>query len=123
MATDKKIICPLLGGKCVEDGSVVDGELVACRFWVYVHGRNPQDGSEVKNGDCAIAWMPVLLIENSKVNRETGAAVEGLRNENISAATMLANTMLHVSRQQAILPATEMKTIEECNPSIKERGE
>jgi hypothetical protein len=85
MTKDKKILCPLMGGECIEDGSIKDGELVACRFWIYVHGKNPQTGEEVKNGDCAMAWTPMLLIENSKVNRETGAAVESFRNEMVKA--------------------------------------
>lgn len=86
MAKDAKIICPMMGGKpCIEDGSIVDGELCACRFWVTVQGKHPQTGETVNNGDCAMAWMPVLLIENSKVNRETGAAVESFRNEMVKA--------------------------------------
>ena len=85
MAKDKKILCPLMGGECIEDGSIKDGELVSCRFWVYVYGKNPQTGEDVKNGDCAFAWTPMLLIENSKVNRETGAAVESFRNEMVKA--------------------------------------
>lgn len=82
---DKKILCPLMGGACVEDGAIRDGELVACRFWVTVQGQHPQTGKTISNGDCAMAWTPVLLIENSKVNRETGAAVESFRNEMVRA--------------------------------------
>lgn len=85
MAKDAKILCPLMGGECVEDGSIKDGELVACRFWVIVQGKHPQTGETINNGDCAIAWTPVLMIENSKVNRETGAAVESFRNEMVKA--------------------------------------
>lgn len=86
MAKDAKIICPLMSGKpCIEDGAIVDGELHACRFWVTVQGKHPQTGEIVNNGDCAMAWMPVLMIENSKVNRETGAAVESFRNEMVKA--------------------------------------
>jgi predicted ABC-type ATPase len=85
MAKDAKILCPMMGGECIEDGAVRDGELVACRFWIYVHGKHPQTGEDIRNGDCAIAWQPVLLIENSKVNRETGAAVESFRNEMVKA--------------------------------------
>ena len=82
MAKDAKTICPMMGGKpCVEDGSIVDGELVSCRFWVTVHGMNPQTGETMNQQDCAMAWVPILMIENSKVNRETGAAVESFRNE------------------------------------------
>lgn len=94
MAKDKKILCPLMGGECIEDGSIKDGELVACRFWVYVHGKNPQTGEEIKNGDCAIAWTPVLLIENSKVNRETGSSIESFRNEMVKSNEVSAKIMM-----------------------------
>lgn len=95
MAKDAKIICPMMGGEeCVEDGAVRNGELVKCRFWVHVMGENPQTGETTNNGDCAIAWMPVLLIENSKVNRETGAAVESMRNESVTTGQQLTNAIL-----------------------------
>ena len=70
-----------MGSECIEDGAIRDGELVKCRFWVHVQGKNPQTGETVSNGDCAFCWTPVLLIENSKVGRETGAAIESFRNE------------------------------------------
>jgi len=82
---DKKIICPLSGNKCIEDGDIVDGELVACRFWIHVIGKNPQTGVETDNADCSFAWLPVLMIENSQRQRETGAAVESFRNEMVKA--------------------------------------
>lgn len=86
MAKDVKIICPMMGGKpCVEDGTIIDGELVACRFWITVQGMHPQTGEITNNNDCSFAWMPVLMIENSKVNRETGAAIESFRNEMVKA--------------------------------------
>lgn len=99
MAKNCKIICPMMGGKpCIEDGTVIDGELVACRFWVTVQGKNPQTGQEVNNGDCAIAWMPVLLIENSKVNRETGAAVESMRNESVTTGQQITDALISASQ-------------------------
>ena len=79
-----------MNGPCVEDGALRDGELVKCRFWVAVAGQNPQTGELMNYHDCAMAWMPVLMIENSKVNRETGASVESLRNENVTIAATLA---------------------------------
>lgn len=96
MAQDKKILCPMMGGECIEDGAIRNGELVACRFWVHVQGKNPQTGETVNNSDCSIAWMPVLMIENSKVNRESGAAIESFRNEmvktNATSMQLLFNT-------------------------------
>ena len=110
MAKDAKIICPLMGGEeCVEDGSIRNNELVKCRFWVTVIGKDPQTGKEINNGDCAMAWTPVLMIENSKVNRETGAAVESFRNEMVKAnetntqvllaATMRSQNMIEVKNE------------------------
>lgn len=98
MAKDAKVICPMMGGQdCVEDGAIRNGELVKCRFWITVMGKNPQTGETVNNGDCAIAWMPVLLIENSKVNRETGAAVESMRNESVTTGAQLTQALLMAS--------------------------
>jgi len=34
---------------------------------------------------CAQAWLPVLMIENSQQQRQTGAAVESFRNEMVKA--------------------------------------
>ena len=91
---EAKILCPLMGSECIEDGAIRDGELVKCRFWVHVQGKNPQTGETVSNGDCAFCWTPVLLIENSKVNRETGAAIESFRNEMVEGneQILLQNT-------------------------------
>lgn len=101
MAKDAKIICPLMGGKpCVEDGSIVDGELVACRFWVTVQGLHPQTGETINNGDCAFVWTPILMIENSKVNRETGAAVESFRNEMVKANESNTQVLIAAAQQK-----------------------
>jgi hypothetical protein len=104
MAKDAKIICPMMGGEpCVEDGSIRNGELVSCRFWVTVQGMNPQTGETMNHKDCAMAWMPVLMIENSKVNRETGSAVESFRNE------MVRNNELNT---QVLIATTTKNLIE-----------
>ena len=96
-----KIICPMMGGEPgVEDGAILNGELVKCRFWVTVMGSNPQTGETINNGDCAIAWMPVLLIENSKVNRETGAAVESMRNESVTSGQHITNALMQVANKK-----------------------
>ena len=96
MAKDAKVLCPLMGSECIEDGAIKDGELVKCRFWVHVQGTNPQTGETVSNGDCAFCWTPILLIENSQQQRQTGAAVESFRNEmvkaNESGQQLLLNT-------------------------------
>ena len=82
MAKTKKMLCPLMkGGECIEDGSIVEGEICGCRFWIKIIGKDPTTGQETNQGDCAIAWTPILLIENSNMQRQTAAAVESFRNE------------------------------------------
>lgn len=104
MAKDAKVICPLMGGEeCVEDGAIRNGELVKCRFWVTVIGKDPQTGKEINNGDCAMAWTPVLMIENSKVNRETGAAVESFRNEMVKANETNTQVLLAAASRQSMI--------------------
>lgn len=109
MAKDAKVICPMMGGECVEDGAIRDGELVKCRFWIHVMGKDPQSGATIDNADCAMAWIPVLLIENSKVNRETGAAVESLRNENVTTGQQITGALMQVaaSNSQQLLRSGE----------------
>ena len=102
MAKDAKILCPLMGGECIEDGAIKDGELVKCRFWVYVQGTNPQTGETVSNGDCAFCWTPMLLIENSQQQRQTGAAVESFRNEMVKANESSQQILLRANNAVAI---------------------
>ena len=111
MAKDAKIICPLMGGECIEDGSIKDGELVSCRFWVHVLGKDPQTGKDVDTADCAFCWTPILLIENSQQQRSTGAAVESFRNEmvksNESSQQLLLQTAMLNTRQNNLIEVKE----------------
>jgi hypothetical protein len=56
-----------------------------CAWFIQVRGTNPNTGKEVDEWACAIAWMPMLMIENSQQQRQTGAAVESFRNEMVKA--------------------------------------
>ena len=56
-----------------------------CAWFTKIVGTNPQTGQLVDEYGCAIAWMPLLTIENSQQQRQTGAAVESFRNEMVKA--------------------------------------
>ena len=56
-----------------------------CAWFTQIRGHNPNTGVEVDEWACAIAWMPVMMIENSQQQRQTGAAVESFRNEMVKA--------------------------------------
>jgi len=59
-------------------------------------------GQDVEDWQCAIAWMPMLLIENSGQQRQTGAAVESFRNEMVKA---------NQASQELLLSAANMKLL------------
>jgi hypothetical protein len=64
--------CPLIKKDCMG---------IQCSWYVKVAGYDTNTGKQVEEWQCAIAWMPVLMIENSGQQRQTGAAVESFRNE------------------------------------------
>lgn len=51
-----------------------------CRKWIQVMGNNPNTGEPINRWDCADAWAPLLAINTAQQARQTGAAVESLRN-------------------------------------------
>lgn len=56
-----------------------------CAWFMSIRGKNPNTGEDVDEWGCAMAWMPMLMIENSQQQRQTGAAVESFRNEMVKA--------------------------------------
>jgi hypothetical protein len=42
----------------------------------HLRGKHPQGEEIIDHWGCAIAWMPVLTVENSQMQRQTGARRE-----------------------------------------------
>lgn len=57
-----------------------------CPWWTHVRGMNPNTGEEVDDWQCAIGWLPLLLIQAAKESREGAAATESFRNEIVARA-------------------------------------
>lgn len=68
-----------------------------CPWWVLVRGKHPQTEQPLDHWDCSIAWMPILLIENSQMQRQTGAAVESFRNKMVELSEP-PRTDYHIER-------------------------
>jgi hypothetical protein len=77
--------CPLIKEDCKGLG---------CSWFIQLRGTNPNTGKEVDEWGCAMAWMPMLMIENSQQQRHTGAAVESFRNEMVRATEMSQQVLL-----------------------------
>lgn len=71
--------CPL-GSKCEE---IRDNKLHRCAWFTEVKGTNPQTGENTDEKACAIAWLPILQIENAGVSRSTADAVISMREETV----------------------------------------
>tara|TARA_R100000655_G_scaffold102108_1_gene147743 strand:- start:1247 stop:1492 length:246 start_codon:yes stop_codon:yes gene_type:complete len=64
--------CPLIQRKCKKH---------KCKFFIQIVGKNPNTGENINQFDCAVSWLPILLIEGSQQTRQTGSAIESFRNE------------------------------------------
>ena len=56
-----------------------------CAWFIEIHGTNPNTGEPLKDWGCAMAMMPMMLIENARQQHSTGAAIESFRNEMVKA--------------------------------------
>tara|TARA_Y100001951_G_C11230161_1_gene234117 strand:+ start:93 stop:398 length:306 start_codon:yes stop_codon:yes gene_type:complete len=89
-------ICPLMGKTCIG---------LQCAWFTKVQGVNPNTGKEVEDWACAIAWLPMLAIENSQNTRMAGAAVESFRNNLMRGLSINEATAVNIeSNDNQALP-------------------
>lgn len=86
MKIEAKPNCPLNG---FEPCKQLD-----CAWFLKIRGANPNTGEEVDEWGCSMAWLPVLMIENSQQQRQTGSAVESFRNEMVKANEMSQQVLI-----------------------------
>ena len=68
--------CPFIKKDCVG---------LQCNLFVKIQGTDTNTGKQVDEWGCSFAFLPMLLIENSGQQRQTGAAVESFRNEMVKS--------------------------------------
>lgn len=73
-----------------------------CTWFIQLRGNNPNTGKEIDEWGCAIAWMPILMVENSQQQRQTGAAVESFRNEMVKANEVGQRVLLAAAAQRSL---------------------
>lgn len=59
--------CPIIKAECLEHG---------CEFYTHLIGQNPQTGTQEDRWGCAVNFLPILLIENAQMTRQTTAAMD-----------------------------------------------
>lgn len=89
MKIESKTNCPLNNfDPCKE---------LECAWFMKVVGTNPNTGKEIEEWGCSMAWLPIMMIENSQQQRQTGAAVESFRNEMVKANEVSQRVLLAAS--------------------------
>jgi hypothetical protein len=83
--------CPLIKEDCVK---------LKCAWFTRVQGYDMNTGNQVDEYKCAIAWTPMLLVENSGQQRQTGAAVESFRNEMVKVSEQNQKVLIATAKSQ-----------------------
>jgi len=73
-----------------------------CTWFIQLRGQNPNTGQDVDKWGCSMTFLPMLMVENSQQQRQTGAAVESFRNEMVRA---------NEASQQVLLAAAQIKPL------------
>lgn len=102
MKIEKGNFCPFVNGPCKK---------FECMFFIQVRGTNPNTGQEVDEWDCAISWMPILMIENSQQQRHTTASVQSFRNEMIKTSEINQQILLNSVKNMQIAESANNETL------------
>jgi hypothetical protein len=101
MKIEPKANCPLDGFKPCRQ--------LECAWFLQIQGKNPNTGEDINDWGCSMGWLPVLMIENSQFQRQTGAAVESFRNEMVKTNEASQRILLATA---GIVPQTRQVLIE-----------
>ena len=95
MKFESKPNCPLNGFQPCKQ--------LECAWFMQIRGKNPNTGEDVDEWGCSMAWMPILTIENSQQQRQTGAAIESFRNEMVRANEMSNKVLLATAKIDPVI--------------------
>lgn len=92
---DERVMCHRTGFEKSCRDMVVNKR---CPLWMQIAGANPNTGEPINGYGCADAITPLLIIENSQQQRQTGAAIESFRNEMVEANRLALSSTQEVKR-------------------------
>lgn len=73
-------ICPFLKKACIEH---------QCMLYTHVQMQDPQSGLSKDQWTCALALIPILVIEGARQTRNVQASVDSMRNEVVKRQDVL----------------------------------
>jgi hypothetical protein len=112
--------CPLLNKKCIKH---------QCLWYNMLQGKHPQTGLDVQEWGCSIAWLPLLLVENSAKMTGVQAATESFRNEMVKGQNVMNNILATNPKTRNEIKnisslfgkiGNHQKAIEKNNPNLED---
>jgi hypothetical protein len=94
--------CPLIKKDCIEN---------KCEWYTQIRGMNPNTGEAMDEWQCAINLLPILLIENSKQQRSTAAAVESFRNETVTRNDTTNTLLYNISQLPTMIEPVQVNLL------------
>tara|TARA_X000001382_G_scaffold130196_1_gene124300 strand:+ start:1175 stop:1636 length:462 start_codon:yes stop_codon:yes gene_type:complete len=94
--------CPLLNKKCIKH---------QCIWYNMLQGKHPQSGANVQEWGCSIAWIPLLLVENTGKQVQTNSAVESFRNEMVKANMVTLALVNEQNKKEKVDPTKQVGSI------------
>ena len=94
--------CPLLNKKCIKH---------QCIWYNMLQGKHPQSGANVQEWGCSIAWIPLLLVENTVKQVQTNSAVESFRNEMVKANMVTLALVNEQNKKEKVDPTKQVGSI------------
>lgn len=82
-----------------------------CSWFIEIKGKHPQTGTDTNEWGCAVAWLPVMIIENGRQQFSTTVAIESFRNEMVKS---------NESSQQILIQATQVAKLINDDPNLIE---
>ena len=71
-----------------------------CAWFIQIQGTNANTGEELNDWGCSMTFLPILLIDNTNHQRQTGAAVESFRNEMVKSNQVSQQVLLQTVAAQ-----------------------
>src|SRR6266850_5690037 len=85
-----------------------------CRWYIQLLGKHPQKDAPVEEWDCAISFIPLLLIENAQQTRQFAAAVESARNQANADTQQMTGAMKELATE--VIAQSGMRVEREVRP-------
>ena len=82
MLPDAKVKCPYTGFTKSCRAIVAKHD---CPKFIHILGQNPNTGEQIDRHGCADTFVHMLMIENTRAQAQTGAALESFRNNLVDA--------------------------------------